>query len=136
MLTVADYFKGHAKNPYITEQHRENAEKLIEKVNGLLLDLLATGRCDLDVNPVTKTLISGKTNGGWRPQDCPEGAASSSHKEGRGVDIYDLDGDLDTVCDDNLLEEHGLYREHPSQTRSWMHLTDRAPRSGSRTFYA
>lgn len=135
-ITLADYFAGWAGHAQISTEHRANAEVLLVKVNALLLELATLYACTLDLNPKTGSLISGTRNGGWRPQDCPEGAPNSSHKQGRGVDIYDADGDLDATINDALLKKHGLYREHPAQTKSWLHLSDRAPPSGKRTFYA
>jgi len=135
-LTLADYFAGWAGHPEISAEHRANAEILLVKVNALLLELSTLYRCDLDINPHTGSLISGTRNGGWRPQNCPEGAPNSSHKQGRGVDVYDADGALDATLNDSLLKKHGLYREHPAQTKCWLHLSDRAPGSGKRTFYA
>jgi hypothetical protein len=105
------------------------------KVNALLKELAAIGAADVDINPKTGSSISGTKNGGWRPKECAEGAEKSSHKEGRGVDVFDPDGDIDMALTDARLAKHGLYREHPAQTPTWTHLTDRAPRSGKRTFY-
>jgi hypothetical protein len=135
-ITLSDYFAAYAGHPGITAEHRASAEMLLVQVNALLVEIVAGGRADLDRNPKTGTLISGEKNGGWRPKNCTEGTENSSHKEGKGVDIYDADGDLDAACNDDLLARHGLYREHPAQTRGWLHLTNRAPRSGRRTFYA
>ena len=135
-ITLSDYFAGYAGHPAITAEHRASAEMLLVQVSALLADLIVGGDADLDINPQTGSLISGHKNGGWRPPECPEGAPNSSHKQGKGIDIYDADGDLDAACHDDLLARHGLYREHPAQTRGWLHLTNRAPRSGRRTFYA
>jgi len=135
-ITLADYFAGYVGHPGISADHRASAEMLLVQVNKLLASLVESGAADLDINPITGTLIAGEKNGGWRPAVCLTGSAHSSHKEGRGVDIYDADGDLDNAITDPLLERFGLYREHPAQTRGWLHLTNRAPRSGRRTFYA
>jgi len=135
-ITLAEYFAGHKDHAAITPEIRSRAAMLLQHVNAFLLELCDDGQCDHDINPITGSMISGIRNGGWRPPECPEGAPKSSHKTGQGIDIYDADGDLDNACNDTLLAKHGLYREHPSQTRSWLHLTTRAPRSGRRTFYA
>lgn len=135
-ISLADYFAAHAGHAGITAAHRAAAEEMLVRVNALLADLVEKRGVDLDLNPATGTLVSGSKYGGWRPKDCPEGAPNSSHKEGRGVDVYDPEGDIDDAIDDALLEKHGLYREHPAQTRTWCHLTDRPPKSGRRTFYA
>lgn len=135
-INLGDYFAGHAGHSGITAEHRANAENLLIQVNALLSELHQVYRCTLEYNPKTGSLISGAKNGGWRPQDSDTGAPNSSHKQGRGVDVYDADGDLDASLTDALLKKHNLYREHPAQTKGWLHLTDRAPKSGKRTFYA
>ncbi len=132
-LTAYDYFKAYPEHPAITLEIHENAVELLGKVNALLEDCIAQGWVPR-VNPATGTLISGQLNGGWRPPECTIGAPSSSHKQGRGVDIADADDSLDAIIDDEMLAKHGLYRESPDATPHWCHLSDRAPKSGRRTF--
>jgi hypothetical protein len=136
MITLTDYFAGYVDHPDITQAHIDNAVILLAAVNGLLTEALRNGKVDLETNPKTGTLISATKNGGWRPKNCPEGAPNSSHKEGKGIDVYDPDGDIDGWIDDDVLEWFGLYREHPAQTKGWFHATTRPPKSGRRTFYA
>lgn len=133
MIFVADYFGPWINHPDATDEVQVNAFNLLEKVNALLDDAFL---CNIDLvdNPSTDTLISGTKYGGFRPQDCPQGASNSSHKQGRGVDIYDPENALDNWITDTILEKHGLYRESPLNTRHWCHLTDRPPKSGKRTF--
>ncbi len=133
MISVADYFGPWLNHPDATEERKANAQALLERVNNLLDDAFLD-YVDLVDNPVTETLISGKTYGGFRPQDCPQGASNSSHKIGRGVDIYDPQNYLDNWLTDAILERHELYREAPLYTPRWCHLTDRAPGSGNRSF--
>jgi len=133
-ISAADYFCAYADHAEITPAIHENAEELLRKVNALLEECVANGWVPR-VNPATGTLISGQQNGGWRPSDCPIGAPTSSHKTGRGVDVADGNGELDTLLTDGMLEAHGLYREAPDATSGWCHLTDRAPKSGRRTFF-
>lgn len=133
-VTVADYFRAYADHPAITDEIRENADIFLPKVNALLEECISNG-WQPRVNPATGTLISGQDNGGWRPPECPIGAASSSHKTGRGVDVADADDSLDAMITDEMLERHGLYREAPGATDNWTHLSDRAPKSGKRTFW-
>lgn len=133
-ITQDDYFAAYANHAEITPAIADNADKLLAAVNALLEECIANGWVPR-VNPTTGTLISGQQNGGWRPSDCPIGAATSSHKTGRGVDVADGNGSLDALLTDGMLEAHGLYREHPDATSGWCHLTDRAPKSGRRTFW-
>ena len=134
MISLSDYFGPYHNHPDATTQRREAADDLLAKVNALLLEAEADGSYGWLVNPNTGSCISGKTNGGFRPHDCPEGAPSSSHKQGRGIDIYDPAQSLDDWITDEMLAKHGLYREAPESTHNWAHLTDRAPASGHRTF--
>jgi hypothetical protein len=133
MILLRDYFGKWENHPDLTDARKSNAIVLLDKVN-LLLDESARFDIDLIENPATGTYISGQKYGGFRPQDCPQGAPTSSHKEGHGVDIYDPHNALDNWITDARLEQFGLYREYPLVTRGWCHLTDRAPRSGKRTF--
>lgn len=133
MILLPDYFGKFEHHTDVTDEIRVAAVKLLERVNPLLDDAYVHG-VDLLVNPVTQTHVSGTQYGGFRPQACPEGAPQSSHKQGRGVDVYDPHDDLDKWITDKILEKYGLYREAPLSTRGWVHLTDRAPGSGRRTF--
>lgn len=133
MIFLNDYFGPWINHPDATEEVKKNAEIFLEKVASLL-DEAFLNEIDLVDNPATGTLISGKTYGGFRPQDCPQGSKNSSHKVGRGVDIYDPLNALDNWITDSILEKHGLYREAPLFTKTWTHLSDRAPGSGRRTF--
>lgn len=133
-VTAADYFRAYADHAALTEEIRQNADILLGKVNALLEECIGLGWVPR-VNPATGTLISGQDNGGWRPPECPIGAPSSSHKQGRGVDIADGNGELDAMVDAAMLERHGLYKEHPDCTAGWLHVTDRAPKSGNRIFW-
>ena len=133
MLSLAEYVGPHANSPDWTDACAKNAADLLTRVNSLLIE----SGLNMKNNPATKSLISGVKYGGFRPQNCQQGAATSSHKTGKGVDVFDPDNSLDKWLDANesKLAEHGLYREAPSETLSWTHLTTRAPKSGKRTFY-
>lgn len=133
IITVDDYFLAYAGHPEITPTIRGSATALLDSVNALLDCAIEEGIV-LHKNPATGTHVSGDKNGGWRPQACPIGAPSSSHKQGRGVDVADHNNELDAWINDQCLEDFGLYREHPAATVGWVHLTDRAPGSGNRTF--
>lgn len=136
MITVADYFGKWADHPDATDTVVESAEEMLSRVNSLLEVAVHDG-VDLQINPATGTYISGQTLGGFRPQDCGQGAPTSSHKVGRGVDIYDPHNALDSWCylHQDILKHLGLHMEHPDATNTWCHLTDRAPRSGNTCFF-
>lgn len=133
MITLEELFGPWFQHPDATLERRGNADRLLKKVNRLLESAELFGIIP-PVNQKTGSQISGDTLGGFRPQDAAQGSPGSSHKQGRGVDIYDPQNVLDDWLDDEILEEHGLYREHADSTPRWCHLTDRAPASGKRTF--
>ncbi len=131
MITLDDYFGQWLMHPDATAERKTHANSLLDKVNALLFEYPG----EQHINPQTGSCISGATYGGFRPQDCPQGAPNSSHKEGMAIDIYDPHGDLDKWLTDDILEEYGLYREHPDHTIHWCHLSIRPPGSGKRTFF-
>jgi hypothetical protein len=143
IVTLAHYVGRWFKSPDWDIRRQFNAEALLVKVNALLTDYETSTSRKLAINPATGTHISGQLYGGFRPQSCTIGAPSSSHKEGRGIDIFDENDLLDQWLTDAILTKHGLYREHPQATylgsngkpQPWCHLTDRAPRSKNRTFF-
>ena len=130
MISMSDYFGIWYDHEDATEAVKTNAGLMLQCVNALLLQYPKT----LPYNPHTGSLVSGTTFGGFRPKNCPQGAANSSHKEGNGIDIYDPHNDLDAWITDDRLKNAWLYREDPSKTPGWLHLTTRAPGSGKRTF--
>lgn len=140
MITSAEYFR----KPHSAAQEAATVD-LLDRRNRLRADWSAATGMTAPVDPDTGTEISGKKggdgDGGFRTPGSREGAANSSHREGRGVDDFDPDDAFDSWLDgfeaDGLntkLTEYGLYREHPSATPGWSHLTTRAPASGKRTF--
>lgn len=133
MITLSQYVGVHKDSPDWTAERKANAVELLGRVNALLGHLGRQGM-PMQINPVTGSLVSGQTFGGFRPQSCPQGAPTSSHKEGQGIDLFDPRENLDNAITTDLLIEFGLYREAPSATRGWAHLTTRPPKSGKRTF--
>jgi uncharacterized protein YcbK (DUF882 family) len=77
---------------------------------------------------------------GWRPaainSKIANAAKKSNHMVGLACDFKDADGSLDAFCMANLklLEECGLYLEHPDATVGWCHLQCISPKSGNRVF--
>lgn len=134
MITTQDYVGPHSNSPDWTRLRHNNAEQLLDAVNALLEHYYRETGNPLHINPATSSQVSGQTYGGFRPQSCPQGSPHSSHKEGLGVDVYDPADELDTWLNDDILEQFGLCREAPKFTKSWCHLTIRAPGSGKRTF--
>lgn len=144
MITPHQYFgtKLH------TMRHYDAALILLEARERLREEYrAATGRHQLTIDPDTGTEISGsrhgRGDGGFRLPGAP-GAMDSSHKHAMAVDDFDPYDHFDnwiTTFDINggmsntMLEKYNLFREHPSATPGWVHLTIRAPGSGRRTFF-
>ena len=138
IITIEDYFGPWKDHPDATEERKQNARLLLHACSALQYFAERDGVEFLD-NPHTGNNVSGKTYGGFRPQDCPQGAPASSHKQGQGVDRYDPEGLIDAWCIKNsevggLLETCGIYIEAPGSTPGWSHWTTRRPRSGNRVF--
>lgn len=159
MFTLEQYF---GTKPH-TEAQEVAATALLVKVNALQAEYRdATGRPE-DIDPDTGTEISGSKggsgDGGFRLDTATTGGGHSAHKivweqnsDGSwrkeletpkaAVDCSDQRNKLDDWLDgfeygdgqNSMLEKHDLYREHPSATPTWCHLTDRAPHSGRRTY--
>jgi len=134
MISILDLFGNFFDCDDATDEVKANAQDFLDNVlNPLLIEAEAHG-IDLKINPRTKTYVSGEQYGGFRPQSCPIGAPHSAHKLGLACDVYDPDGALDAYLTDAILAAHGAYREAPSATPGWAHITSRAPASGHRTF--
>ena len=149
MITREQYF---GTKPHI-EAQADAADALLARTNALQAEYRdATGQAE-DIDPDTGTEISGSKggsgDGGFRLDTATTGRAGSAHKVlpaekplGAAVDCSDQDNGLDEWLDgfeygdgrNTMLEKHDLYREHPSATPTWCHLTDRAPGSGKRTY--
>lgn len=133
MITLVEFFR----KPASSSQY-EAAEDLLARVAALLILAQATGAYDNWINPHTNSRISGSKDGdgdgGFRSPGTRTGAANSSHRDARAVDVYDPLNRLDDWLTDATLERVGLYREAPGATPGWCHLQTRAPGSGKRTF--
>lgn len=114
------------------------ADELLKRVNALLAFAATCSAYSYSIDLDTMTQISGSKggsgDGGFRLPDATTGAARSSHKEGKGIDVYDPHDALDKWLTDDVLAEYNLYREWPKHTPGWCHLTTRRPASGKRTF--
>lgn len=142
MITVSQYFGPWSDCDDVTEERRQNAILLLHAVSALQYFAVRDG-IEFPDNPHTGSGVSGQTYGGFRPQSCTQGAPQSSHKEGMAVDLYDPEDLIDGYIsqfdkpngDNDILRDCGLYREHPSKTAGWCHLSTRAPGSKKRTFF-
>lgn len=159
MITLTQYFAG---KPH-TKVQEAAAEELLIRVNALVEEYEGVVGAKRPRCPNTGSEISGSKNGsgdgGFRLDTATTGRDRSAHKvlysqaeNGQwfrdelnpkaAVDCYDpgdpLDKWLDTFEDGNggntKLAQYELYREAPSATPGWCHLTDRPPHSGHRTY--
>lgn len=125
-LKLADYYMGRDQQYYaeLTPELRANARETIRRVN-LLLQRAGMAR---------------KVTSGWRPAavnaTVPGAAKGSKHIHCIAIDLEDRDGRLDAWCMAHLevLEEIGLWLEHPDATPDWCHLQTLPPGSGNRVF--
>lgn len=139
-ITLADYWMGRdAEYPTaMTPDIEANARLTVELVNRLLQRLLEA-RIHVHLHPRTKTQLSS----GWRPPainaSTPNAAPNSRHMTGQAADIYDPDGEIDdwlmTDAGQQVLQQIGLWMEHPSTTKGWAHVQTKPPKSGRRVFY-
>lgn len=121
MLTVDDWitssgkYKQRASSEELTDAVKEDAQKLIEKVNAFLLDL------GVEVSTV-------KVSSGFRPSSVnatiKNAAKKSLHMSGRAIDLVDSENAIGKLIQEKpeLLTKHGLWLEHPSKTPGWCHL--------------
>ena len=135
IVSAEDYFGQWITHPDVTAEVMANAVAFLPLVNDLL-QVCIDGGVVLEVNPRTKTYVAGETYGGFRPSTCPQGAPASSHKVGRGIDIYDPENELDgfLMLHQKLLKDRELFIEAPESTPRWTHITNRAPNSGKTVF--
>jgi hypothetical protein len=135
MITLEQYFGPWADSDDATDERRANAAALLAAAGQLEITARNDG-VPFPTNPATNSGVSGQRYGGFRPQACVIGAASSAHKQGLAVDLFDPSGAIDEWCLANLdkLEDCGIYIEAPDSTKGWSHWSTRAPRSGNRVF--
>ena len=136
MITREDYFGPWLHHRDVTGNVQANSDKLLSACR-CLEDEMVKADIVFPTNPATKTGVAGKTYGGFRPQDCSQGAPHSAHKEGLAVDRWDPLGEIDgwLMKNPEALKRHGIYIEHPSKTDTWSHWSIRAPASGQHVFY-
>ena len=126
MITLSDYFMGRDRSHAheLSEALCANASLTIERGNRLL----------------ARAALPGIVTSGWRPQAInaaiPNASPRSKHLSCQAIDLDDPQGALDAFCLCNLplLEEIGLWLEHPEATPGWCHLQVVPPRSGRRVF--
>ena len=125
MITMRDYLMGRDLKYTLTPDLEGNAEETVAKINELLP---AFGE-------------NRKVRSGWRPpeinQATPNAAPKSKHMTCEACDLDDPEGDLDewAMANPDVLQQIGLWQEHPASTKSWAHFQIVPPKSGNRVFY-
>lgn len=135
MITLEQYVGPYRASTDWTVERQMNAQKLLAAAF-LLSGFMEDDGIVFPVNPATKTQVSGRGNGGFRPQACPIGAPRSNHKQGNALDWYDPDEQIDNWCykHTGVLQACGIWLEHPDATPGWSHWQRVPPGSGSRIF--
>jgi len=139
MISMKDYLGSFAHSKDLTPERYANAQRLLTACNRIEMIAIKDGVV-FATNPETGSGVSGETFGGFRPQDCPQGAPHSAHKDGLAVDRYDPFGKIDawlltSAVAQKAMAEIGMYFEHPNATPGWSHWSIKAPPSGKRFFY-
>lgn len=125
MIELKDYLCGFNLTLKFT------AEETVNKANEFLLRANQAGVPD----------YSPRITSGWRPERynhlIPGASKTSKHITCQAVDLNDPDGKLGEFAlkHPEILEELGLWAEHPSVTKRWLHLQTVPPKSGKRFFY-
>ncbi len=125
-ITLADYFMGrdctHADE--LSSEFRVHAALTVARTNALL----------------ERAGLACTVNSGWRPRtinaSVPGASARSKHLTCQAIDLRDSNEALDAWCIRHLsvLEQLGLWLEHPDATPGWCHVQIVPPRSGRRVF--
>lgn len=120
-ISYTEYLMGRARVEDLPLGCVQNMVVLLTIVNNLLIEF-----------GEYRKVVSGYR----RPEDnaAAGGAKKSAHMTCEAIDLEDKDERFKKFMTEELLEKFGLYREADKATPSWIHLTTRAPRSGSRVF--
>jgi hypothetical protein len=127
MITLKDFYMGRDRRyaAELTDELRANAALTVQRANLLL----------------ARAGLKRVVNSGWRPAavnaTVRNASKRSKHMLCLAIDLGDDDDALDAWCMAHLkvLEEIGLWLEHPSATPRWCHVQTVPPRSGKRVFH-
>lgn len=113
-LTASGKYLNRETHKELTDEYKDNAIELLNKVNKLLQEL-----------NISKVEISS----GFRPSEVnagiPNAAKKSLHMTCKAVDILDnKEQDLGKLIleNSNLLTKYGLWLEDLDHTKGWVHL--------------
>lgn len=112
-VTASGKYKDRLKSDELTQQVKDNAVQLLNKVNQLLQEL---------------GIDKAKVSSGFRPSAVnavTKGAAKKSlHMTGKAVDLEDPKHDIvhKILAKPDLLAKYELWLEDPASTPGWCHL--------------
>lgn len=115
IISLDQYLMGRDKQfpDQYTQEIKDNAEKLLNKVNAFLDEL---------------GVKEANVSSGWRPEainaTIANAAKKSQHTIGAAVDILDTNGELKNLILSkiDLLKKYDLWLENPDNTKTWAHL--------------
>lgn len=126
MITLDQYLMGREVRFPITDEYKDNALILLDKISELE-----------HIFGETLTMTSG-----YRPsqinRQTPGASLTSTHETCEGIDLRDISGELGQflITNVNILKALDLYMESPKSAKDHVHLQIRPPKSGRRIFLA
>lgn len=140
MIDLQQYFMGRDRTHALAlgADLRANALRTVDLVNRMLV-LAKTAGVRLEARKDSGSIVSS----GWRPPDVnaatPGAALRSKHLSCQACDLFDPEGRIDgwlmTPAGQQVLQDLGLWLEHPAATKGWSHVQTVPPGSGNRVFY-
>jgi hypothetical protein len=132
MLSLQELLKGKDFNS-IPKEHQGNMLELLLRINKIRAAYGKPMTVTSCYRSMQEHLDIYKRKGITDTNRIP---MQSKHLYGQAVDISDPTGALDTWCQNNvvLLEQVGLWLEHPDYTKGWTHFQIVPPKSGNRFF--
>lgn len=116
-LDRVTYLMGRDKEYPTTEELEVSIARLLHRVNSLLRNLPT----ELQVTGLTSGYRPGKYN------EAAGGSPRSAHLTCEACDLGDPTGKVAAflLANQTKLQVAGLYMEHPSRTKGWVHLQTR-----------
>lgn len=132
MITLKEILKGKDFDS-LPKEHQDNLLILLERINKLRILYGKPMKVTSGYRSMEEHLGIYNRKGITDPNRIP---MKSRHLYGQAIDISDPKGELDTWCQNNvkILEDIGLWLEHPDYTMGWTHLQIIPPSSGKRFF--
>lgn len=133
MITLGELLKGQCDIEELDETTKSNLYELLNRINKVRarygFPMIVTSGYRTMQHHIDIYKKKGIT-------DLSKIPLKSNHLYGRAVDISDRNGQLQRWCLANvkILESIGLWMEHFSATKTWVHFQIVPPKSGNRFF--